>query len=127
MSSITVLTPDWFTHNPGGGAALPAGLPIILRPNAEGTWTGVLTERIPGVVYWWQRAITPTTNAPVPTANDGFVVGDMVDGLGGGGGGAITWDGVSAAPSRPASGTDVTWIAPAFPSTATTGDYLVRS
>ena len=45
---------------------------------------------------------------------------------GSGGGGAITWDGVSAAPSRPASGTDVTWIAPAFPSTATTGDYLVR-
>lgn len=36
------------------------------------------------------------------------------------------YDGVSAAPSRPASGTDVTWIAPAFPSTATTGDYLVR-
>lgn len=90
MSSITVLTPDWFTHNPGGGAALPAGLPIILRPNAEGTWTGVLTERIPGVVYWWQRAITPTTNAPVPTAGDGFVVGDMVDGLGGGGEPTVT-------------------------------------
>lgn len=36
------------------------------------------------------------------------------------------YDGVSAAPSRPASSTDVTWIAPAFPSTATTGDYLVR-
>ena len=86
MTSITVLTPDWFTHNPGGGdpVELPAGLPIILRPNAEGTWTGVLTERIPGVVYWWQRAITPTTNAPVPTAGDGFVVGDMVDELGGG-------------------------------------------
>ena len=90
MSSITVLNPDWVTHNPGGGAALPAGLPIILRPNAEGTWTGVLTERIPGVVYWWQRAITPTTNAPVPTAGDGFVVGDMVDGLGGGGEPTVT-------------------------------------
>ena len=54
--SITVLTPDWFTHNPGGGAALPAGLPIILRPNEQGTWAGVLPERIPGVVYWWQRS-----------------------------------------------------------------------
>ena len=81
MSSFTVLTPDWLTHNPGGGAALPAGLPIILRPNAEGTWTGVLTERILGVVYWWQRAITPTTNAPVPTFGDGYLDGDMVDPL----------------------------------------------
>ena len=120
--SITVLTADWAAQNPS--ADLPTGVIVALRPNAEGTWTGVLTERIPGVVYWWQRAITPTTNAPVPTAGDGFVVGDMVDGLGGGG--AITWDGVSAAPSHPASGTDVIWIAPAFPSTATTGDYLVR-
>ena len=80
-TSITVLTTDWPTLNPGGGAALPAGLPIILRPNAEGTWTGVLPERIPGVVYWWQRAITPTTNAPVPTFGDGYLDGDMVDPL----------------------------------------------
>ena len=72
----------------GGGAGgggdpveLPAGLPIILRPNAEGTWTGVLTERIPGAVYWWQRAITPTTNAPVPTFGNGYIDGDMVDPL----------------------------------------------
>ena len=81
MTSITVLTPDWFTHNPGGGAALPAGLPIILRPNEQGTWAGVLTDRVPGVVYWWQRALTPTTNAPVPTFGDGYLDGDMVDPL----------------------------------------------
>ena len=39
MSSITVLTPDWFTHNPGGGdpVELPAGLLVVLRPNETGT------------------------------------------------------------------------------------------
>ena len=76
----------------GGGvlAELPAGTTIAVRPNPQGTWAGVLENRVPGAVYWWQRAITPTTNAPVPTAGDGFVVGDMVDGLGGGGEPTVT-------------------------------------
>lgn len=78
MSSITVLTPDWFTHNPGGGAALPAGLPVILRPNSEGTWTGVLTQRTPGVIYWWHRPLNPSVNAPIPQYVDGYADGDIV-------------------------------------------------
>ena len=67
----------------GGGdpVELPAGLLVVLRPNEQGTWTGVLTDRVPGVVYWWQRAITPTTNAPVPTFGNGYIDGDMVDPL----------------------------------------------
>ena len=80
------------TISAGGGvlAELPAGTTIAVRPNPQGTWAGVLENRVPGAVYWWQRSITSTTNAPVPTAGDGFVVGDMVDGLGGGGEPTVT-------------------------------------
>ena len=60
---------------------LPAGTPIIVRPNTAGTWTGVVGERIPGAVYWWQRATTPATNAPIPSYDDGYQDGDMVDPL----------------------------------------------
>lgn len=80
-TSVAALQAGGGTGGGGDPVELPAGLPIILRPNAEGTWTGVLTERIPGAVYWWQRAITPTTNAPVPTFGNGYIDGDMVDPL----------------------------------------------
>lgn len=38
----------------------------------------------------------------------------------------VTWDGVGAAPARPAADS-VTWIAPQFPTTASVGDVLIRS
>ena len=65
----------------GGLSELPAGTVVAVRPNEQGTWAGVLTERIPGAVYWWQRALTPSTNAPIPQYVDGYVDGDMVDPL----------------------------------------------
>lgn len=81
MTSIIVLTDEWARRNPPGGgggtATLPTGLPIIVRPNAQGDWDPI-TNRIPGAWYWWQRAITATTNAPIPTFTQGYTVGDMV-------------------------------------------------
>ena len=54
---------------------------VVLRPNDEGEWGGVLTTRRPGVIYWWQRPLTATRNAPVPQYADGYDDGDMVDPL----------------------------------------------
>ena len=52
---------------------------VVLRPNDEGEWGGVLTTRRPGVIYWWQRPLTATRNAPVPQYADGYDDGDMVE------------------------------------------------
>lgn len=39
----------------------------------------------------------------------------------------ITWDGTGSPPTRTAGAGTVTWVAPYMPSTAATGDILIRS
>ena len=63
----------------GGGsiAQLPTGILQTHAPHTDGTWPTL--ERAAGARVWWLRALDANTKAPIPTAANGYVAGDMID------------------------------------------------
>lgn len=78
-TGFKLLDQDLAAIETGGVSASPvAGVPITVEPNQEGTWDGVVTDRLDGYRYWWLRALSSTDNAPIPSFSQGYEMGDFV-------------------------------------------------
>lgn len=71
LSEDLAAVEDTVAAGSGGGTV------VVRDPAPDGTWPR--RDRPKGVVWLWRRALTDTENAPVPTEEDGYAPGDMIE------------------------------------------------